>query len=110
TALLYHRLAGDGKRGQERLDVPPATFRHHVRVLRALRFTPLDEHRLRGFHERGDALPPRSVVVTVDDGFRDCVVPLARATQVKPLLFVPTAAVGSPAQWLGGEPVAPWHE
>jgi peptidoglycan/xylan/chitin deacetylase (PgdA/CDA1 family) len=110
TALLYHRLAGAGVPGQERLDVAPDTFRRHVSVLRALRFTLLDEERLLAFHERGEGLPARSVVLTIDDGFRDCVAPLLRAAKANPLLFVPTSAVGSPAAWLDDVPVASWQE
>ena len=111
VALYYHRLAGEGKPGQERLDVPPAAFARQLRLLRLLRFRPVAPDDLAAFHagELGD-LPPRSYVVTVDDGFRDCVEPLRRHAHVRPQLFVPTQEVGGRSWWAGDEPLASWEE
>src|SRR5919204_322366 len=105
------RLAGDGKVGQERLDVPPAQFARQLRLLRLLRFRPVPPGELAAFHagERTD-LPPRSYVVTVDDGFRDCVEPLLRHADVRPQLFVPTHEVGGRSWWAGDEPLASWED
>jgi peptidoglycan/xylan/chitin deacetylase (PgdA/CDA1 family) len=111
VALYYHRLAGDGKLGQERLDVAPAQFARQIRLLRLLRFRPVASGDLAAFHagERTD-LPPRSYVVTVDDGFRDCVEPLLRHADVRPQLFVPTHEVGGRSWWAGDEPLASWED
>jgi peptidoglycan/xylan/chitin deacetylase (PgdA/CDA1 family) len=111
VALYYHRLAGEGKPGQERLDVPPEAFARQVRLLRLLRFRPVAPGDLAAFHagELAD-LPPRSYVVTVDDGFRDCVEPLLRHAEVRPQLFVPTQEVGGRSWWAGDEPLASWEE
>ena len=111
VALYYHRLAGDGKVGQERLDVAPERFDRQIRLLRLLRFRPLAPLDLQAFHagELTD-LPPRSYLVTVDDGFRDCVEPLLRHADVRPQLFVPTQEVGGRSWWAGEEPLASWEE
>jgi peptidoglycan/xylan/chitin deacetylase (PgdA/CDA1 family) len=108
TALLYHRLAGADVPGQERVDVPPALYRRHVRALRRIGFTLLDDDRVLGFHRGERTVPPRATLVTLDDGFRDCVEPLFEAATA--LLFVPTAAVGGRADWLDEVPVASWPE
>jgi peptidoglycan/xylan/chitin deacetylase (PgdA/CDA1 family) len=111
VALYYHRLAGDGKAGQERLDIDPEQFARQVRLLRRLRFRPLDAEELAAFHA-GEQLdvPPRSYVITVDDAFRDCVEPLLRHADVRPQLFVPTQEVGGRSWWAGDEPIASWEE
>jgi hypothetical protein len=111
VALYYHRLAGDGKVGQERLDVAPEQFARQVRLLRLLGFRPLTPEELAAFH-CGDQtnLPPRSFVITVDDAFRDCVEPLVRHVDVRPQLFVPTQEVGGRSWWAGDEPLASWEE
>jgi Polysaccharide deacetylase len=110
VALVYHRLAGDGKPGQERLDVSPRRFATHLRLLRLLRFDVLTA---------GDAVdvvagtgprPRRGVVVTVDDGLRDCLEPLVAAAASAPILFVPTRELGGPAHWLDGEPTMSWGD
>lgn len=110
AALLYHRLAGAGQPGQERVDVPPRVFRRHLRALRLVRFVPLTDEDVAAFHRRDSGVAPRAVLLTVDDGFRDCVLPLAEAARAQPLLFVPTGAVGTKAGWLDCVEVASWDE
>lgn len=108
TALLYHRLAGAEAPGQERVDVPPALYRRHVNTLRRLGFALLDEERVIAFHRAADAPPARATLITLDDGFRDCLDPLLQTAGA--LFFVPTGAVGRPAAWLDDVPVASWTE
>ena len=111
VVLYYHRLAGERKPGQERMDLPPEQFRRQIRLLRLLRFRPLAPTELEEFHagERTE-LPAHSYVITVDDGFRDCVEPLLRHADVRPQLFVPTQEVGGRSWWAGAEPLASWEE
>jgi peptidoglycan/xylan/chitin deacetylase (PgdA/CDA1 family) len=111
VGLYYHRIAGEGKAGQERLDVSPAVFEKQMRWLRRLRLRPLAPAELIAFHTDPSAtLPRRSVVLAADDGFRDAVVALARHADLRPFVFVPTSAVGGSASWVDGEPVAGWSE
>jgi peptidoglycan/xylan/chitin deacetylase (PgdA/CDA1 family) len=111
VALYYHRLAGDGKLGQERLDVAPEQFARQIRLLRLLRFRPVTPDELAAFHAGEPVdLPPRGYVVTVDDGFRDCVEPLLRHADVRPQLYVPTQEVGGRSWWAGDEPLASWDD
>lgn len=109
VALYYHRLAGLHKPGQERLDVSPRRFAAQMRLLRRFGFTPMSPAELVSFHEDLTAvLPRRAIVVTADDGFKDCVEPLLRDADVEPYLFVVTDAVGSNAWWVDDEPLADW--
>ena len=110
TALIYHRLAGEMKPGQERLDLPPERFRRQVALLRRLRFHPVSAAELAAFHAGDATLPRRSLALTADDAFADCVAELLRCGDRRPLLFVPTEEVGGTAHWAGGEPVSGWEE
>jgi peptidoglycan/xylan/chitin deacetylase (PgdA/CDA1 family) len=110
TVLLYHRLAGELTPGQERVDVAPAKFDAQMALLRRLRFRPLEPGQLDGLTSPGASIGHRSMLVTVDDAFRDVVRPLLRHADLRPELFVPTAAVGGEADWLDGVRVASWEE
>ena len=109
VALYYHRLAGLHKPGQERLDVSPDRFSAQMRLLKRFGFMPLPPDELIRFHrELGAALPRRSIVITADDGFDDCVEPLLDNAELLPCLFVVTDAVGGTASWVDDEPLADW--
>ena len=111
VALVYHRMAGEHRPGQERLDIAPERFAAHMRLLGGLRIETLSADRQLRFHGGAEpTLPRRAVVVTVDDGTRDCVGPLREQAARRPQLFVPTREVGGSAHWLAGEPVVGWDE
>jgi peptidoglycan/xylan/chitin deacetylase (PgdA/CDA1 family) len=111
VGLYYHRIAGEGKPGQERLDVSPVVFEKQMRWLRRLRLRPLAPEALIAFHTDPQAiLPRRSFVLAADDGFRDAVIALARHGDLRPFVFIPTSAVGGSASWADREPVASWSE
>jgi peptidoglycan/xylan/chitin deacetylase (PgdA/CDA1 family) len=111
VVLTYHRLAGDGIPGQERLDVDPAMFGRQLRWLRRLGFRPLSHEELAEFHANPAAtLPRRSFVLTADDGFRDAVVAIHDHISAKPQLFVNTACVGGVAPWADNRPLASWDD
>jgi peptidoglycan/xylan/chitin deacetylase (PgdA/CDA1 family) len=109
-ALVYHRLAGDGKPGQERIDLDPDRFAAQLRLLRRLGFRPLTPEQLLAFHEDGVSPPRRTFVITVDDGTADCGGPLGVQVGSAPQLYVSTAEVGGSAHWLDGEPLLSWEE
>lgn len=111
SVLVYHRLAGERKPGQERIDLSPRRFRRQLLALRLAGFRSLPVEELLAFHggERA-SLPRRRFVVTVDDAIADTIGPLRRIAAVAPQLFVPTAEVGGAAHWIDGEPVAGWDD
>jgi peptidoglycan/xylan/chitin deacetylase (PgdA/CDA1 family) len=111
VALVYHRFAGEGKPGQERIDIAPRRFARQLRALRLCGFRPLGAEELLDFHAGTRLqLPPRGVVITVDDALADCVGPLREQARWRPQLFVPTAELGGSAHWIDGEPVASWEQ
>jgi peptidoglycan/xylan/chitin deacetylase (PgdA/CDA1 family) len=111
TVLYYHRLKGDMKPGQERIDVSPRLFEKQMRQLRRFGFRCLPAEELVAFHDGSLAtLPRRGVVITVDDGFADCVEPLIGQSKMHPQIFVVTSDVGGTAAWAGEERLADWAE
>lgn len=111
VVLCYHRTSGLGLPGQERWDVAPAALDRQLRLLRRLRWTPLDQLEQRRFHDgTGPALPRRRYVVTADDGFRDAIDAFTANVACKPQIFAVTAAVGGAAEWFDDVPVADWDE
>jgi len=111
AALYYHRIAGDGKPGQERIDISPARFARQLRLLRRLGFRALSADEIVAFHtDPGTVLPRRAYAITVDDGFRDAVEALATRPEHRAQVFVCTGTVGGAAEWADGEPVAGWDE
>lgn len=111
VALVYHRLAGELKPEQEKIDLSPAAFERQLRLLDRLGFRHLRVDELLRFHEDPAGVLPRlAYVVTVDDGIRDCLQPLGRHAAAGPQLFVSTSEIGGSAHWLDGEPVLSWEE
>jgi peptidoglycan/xylan/chitin deacetylase (PgdA/CDA1 family) len=111
SVLVYHRLAGELKPGQERIDLAPRRFFRHLRALRMAGFRALPLEDVLAFHLGGlNGLPRRRFVLTVDDAIADSVAPLKHAARHSPQLFVPTAEVGRRAHWIDGEEVAGWED
>ena len=111
VVLVYHRIAGELKPGQERIDIAPRRFSRQLRALRLAGFKPLSPKAILAFHAgEVEAVAHRGVAITVDDAIEDCVEPLRRHADWGPQLFVPTAEAGEAAHWIDGEPVASWEQ
>jgi peptidoglycan/xylan/chitin deacetylase (PgdA/CDA1 family) len=113
VVLYYHRIAGERKPGQARIDLAPHVFERQMRWLRRLGLRPLSVDELLAFHTDPQAtLPARAVLICADDGFRDAVLVFRRHADLRPVVFVTTEAVGGPApwDWADGEPIASWSE
>lgn len=111
TALVYHRLAGEGKPGQERVDLAPEKFARQLRVLRRLGFRHLQPHELLAIHDDPEtAAPRRAFVATLDDGLLDCLAPLLDTQERGIQLFISTAEAGGQAHWLDDEPLLGWDD
>jgi peptidoglycan/xylan/chitin deacetylase (PgdA/CDA1 family) len=111
VALVYHRLAGESKPGQETIDLAPERFDRQLGALRRLGFRSLQPRAVLAFHESpATVLPRRSYVVTFDDGTVDCLEPLLRHAESGAQLFVATRELGGRAHWLANEPLITWEE
>lgn len=73
--LTYHRILPktDPRRGSEQAGMvtAPQAFEKHIQLFKALGGTPIHLHEWIEKNRNGDQLPPLSVAVTFDDGWRD---------------------------------------
>ena len=90
--LMYHRVA-EVERDPWQISVTPENFAHHLEVLRNS-FHPLSLAQLDAAKEE---IPPRAVVVTFDDGYRDNLEqakPLLEKYQIPATFFIATGYLG----------------
>jgi peptidoglycan/xylan/chitin deacetylase (PgdA/CDA1 family) len=95
VVLMYHRVA-DVEHDPWRLAVTPGNFEQHLAVIRE-RCRPTSLAKLAAGLEAG-SLPPRSVVVTFDDGYRDnlhVAKPLLEQYEIPATVFVVSGYVDS---------------
>jgi peptidoglycan/xylan/chitin deacetylase (PgdA/CDA1 family) len=111
VVLCYHRTAGRGLPGQERMDVHPAALEGQLRLLRRLGWRTLTPREQLDFSRDPHAvLPRRRFVVTADDGYVEAVATMTAQGACRPQLFAVTGAVGERAGWLGDAPLASWQD
>lgn len=118
VTFCYHRLAGEMRRGEEQLDVPPRQFRGQLRTLRLLGYRPLPVEDVIAFHAGElSTLPRRRYLLTADDAYVDAATTLQEVPAALPILFVSTElSAGRPARLseslpadLPQAPIADWE-
>ncbi len=101
--LMYHQVTPHPEPAFRKYAVTPETFAAQMRWLARLRYSSISLDTLVAHRDRGGALPARSVVITFDDGFHDCVdyaVPLLRAHGFAAVFYLVTELVGKTSRWL----------
>jgi peptidoglycan/xylan/chitin deacetylase (PgdA/CDA1 family) len=111
AVLGYHKVGPPPPGGWETwFYVPQATFAGHLAYLAEAGWQPLDRQRfLAGLADPG-ILPPRSALLTFDDGYRSnltVAVPLLKKFGYPGVMFVPTAFIGGRNRFDESEPVEP---
>jgi peptidoglycan/xylan/chitin deacetylase (PgdA/CDA1 family) len=102
--LVYHRV--DLPNSQPRLDpqnlsATPEQFEEHMRLISS-EYHPVSAEDLLEAVQHDKNLPPRAVLVTVDDGycdFKNYIWPIANRFGIRPILFVSTAYIGKGVFW-----------
>lgn len=96
--LMYHSIS----QGSGPTCIAPETFRLQMQVLEECGYRTVSLADLAGWLRGEKELPPRSVVLTFDDGFEDfashAFEELARR-RWSATVFLPTGKVGQPADW-----------
>ena len=103
AALLFHRVTN--KIPEDGITISTERFRAIIRSV-AQHYNPMSLSKLVDHLERGETWPPRTVVVTFDDGYRDnyeFAAPILAEYNVPTTFFLTTDAIGS-------EDVMPWDE
>jgi peptidoglycan/xylan/chitin deacetylase (PgdA/CDA1 family) len=102
--LMYHRVGRDPTAEPaitRALTVPPPVFDAQMRWLQAAGYHAITAARLYGALERGRRLPPRPVLITFDDGYRDV---LWNASPELERLHMPAVAFVITARISDGDP------
>ena len=98
--LTYHSLDDSGSV----ISVSPAAFREHMRILRDTGFSGIALGRLLEAWSGGTALPPRPVVLTFDDAFRnfeEAARPVLQASGFSATVFAVAGRSGGANDWPG---------
>jgi peptidoglycan/xylan/chitin deacetylase (PgdA/CDA1 family) len=87
--LMYHKV---NDRPENRMSVPVSLFDEQLDQLRQLGYTVVGLEAVLAHYGGGDPLPPRSVLITFDDGYRDNLenaLPVLQRYGYPSVLFVP---------------------
>jgi peptidoglycan/xylan/chitin deacetylase (PgdA/CDA1 family) len=100
TVLAYHRIAELTVAEASAPGVASATPQEFARQMDYVRqwYTPIDLDRLLEFVTEGRRLPPRPLLITFDDGYRDnyeIALPILEERRLPAVLFVTTGLVGT---------------
>lgn len=101
--LMYHQVTPSPPASFERYSVTPKRFAAQMRVLAAARYTPITVAELVGHWREQKPLPRRAVVITFDDGFRDCVefaVPVLERYRFRAVFYLVAGLMGQTSRWL----------
>lgn len=116
--LLYHSIGASGAPGLAPFELTLDVFRDQMEHLAAERYSVVALHDyVRWLHEAETDLPPRPVVITFDDGYRNFAdaAAILKEFGYPATMFVSTAYVGRTSDWLPddrakAEPMMSWAE
>ncbi len=114
--LMYHQVARHAEPGFRKYTVTPAMLRAHVRWLALNGYTSITPEDLYNHRTGGCALPRRPVLITFDDGYRDCVeyaAPVLREHGFTAVFYLVASLMGKTTEWLVAQrglasPLADW--
>ena len=98
--LMYHAIedldesASDSKRTWT---VSPAAFGEQMSYLLAEGWTSVSPRQLAAYLTAGEPLPPKPLIISMDDGYKEVysfVYPLLKETPLRPVLYVPPDHIG----------------
>lgn len=98
--LMYHaieELGEDASASKRTWTVSPAAFAEQMAYLQAEGWTTVSPDQLARYLTTGEPLPPRPVIISMDDGYKEIhsvVYPLLKDTPLRPILYVPPDHVG----------------
>lgn len=104
--LMYHHVAPAPVPAFEKYTVTSRAFDAQMRMLALLRYTPLTLDALLAARASGRPIPSRSVVITFDDGFQECIenaVPILKKYRMTAIFFLVAGLMGQRSEWLERE-------
>lgn len=115
---MYHQVTPNPLPGFQKYAVSPRSFARQMGWLAGAGYTVVGLDALLAHRRGGPRLPRRPVVITFDDGFRDCLehaVPTLRERNFTALFFLVAGLMGKTSRWLKSErgielPLMTWPE
>jgi peptidoglycan/xylan/chitin deacetylase (PgdA/CDA1 family) len=101
--LMYHRVAPSLQAQEWRYAVESARFRAHLDWLAKNGWVAVSLAAFVAWHARGEPLPPRSVLITFDDGFaglHEHAFPALRALGWPAVVFLVSGLIGGRDTWM----------
>lgn len=105
--LMYHEVTPEPHPAYRKWSVALSQFRAHMRWLATAGYATVDLDTLLEARCGRRTLPARAVVITFDDGYRDCVrytLPILRDHGFSATYFLVTSLIGMTAEWLREDP------
>jgi peptidoglycan/xylan/chitin deacetylase (PgdA/CDA1 family) len=114
--LMYHQVSADPAPEFRKYSVTPSAFSRQMDVLWKLGYRSVTLDQLLRCREGTGSLPPRPVVITFDDGFRESVehaVPILSDRGFTAIFYLVAGLIGRNSRWLAAEkgvefPLADW--
>lgn len=118
AVLMYHQVSDAPHANFAKYTVTPRAFAAQMRWLATAGYSTLDLPTLMAHRRQGVPAPPKSVIITFDDGFRDCAhstAPILRAHGFSATYFLVAGLMGGPGTWLRAErdiepPLMSWDD
>lgn len=102
NVLMYHHIQDEKtakEKGQMSLTVTPDFFRKHLQYLKDNGYSVITMAELKNFFNGGAVLPKKSVMITIDDGYKDnyeVMYPILKEFSFKANVFVATGLLNNP--------------
>lgn len=104
--LMYHQVAPAPSPAFQKYTVSPRAFASQMAWLARASYTPLSLDAFFAARCGAAKFPPRPIVITFDDGFREClenVAPILKHYHFTATFFVVAGLVGKTSEWLRAE-------
>jgi peptidoglycan/xylan/chitin deacetylase (PgdA/CDA1 family) len=116
--LMYHQVSDAPHPNFTKYTVTSRAFAAQMRWLASAGYSTVDFPTLVRHRRAGTPIPTRSVVITFDDGFRDCALhaaPVLREHRFSATFFLVAGLMGGPSVWLRAErgidpPLMSWSD
>ncbi len=101
--LMYHMVSEPETSQEKRYACPPATLHKHMQFLRAQGYNIVSLDAIIDHFDREQALPEKTIAITLDDGFRDNyenALPIFKKFDIPATIFLATGVIEGTNHWM----------
>ena len=101
--LMYHEISSDRVSGFEKYILSPGKFDEQISWLARSGYVTISLDTLLRAHRGPGILPPKPLIITFDDGFRDCIrfaPPILKNYNFTAIFYLVSGLVGLTSSWL----------